>query len=88
MRQSRNIRCDLDASGIEKVSLSNMSLYPKYCVYKILLEISGLKKSVVISDLSLKPLSLNPKFNVLASVIAKMLLPIVLLLLPTIFCCC
>ena len=69
MRQSRNIRCDLDASGIEsvvifKVSLSNMSLYPKYGVYKILLEISGLKKSVVISDLSLKPMSLNPKFTV------------------------
>ena len=64
MRQNRNIRCDLDASGIEKVSLSNMSLYPKYGVYKILLEISGLKKSVVISDLSLKPMSLNPKFTV------------------------
>ena len=42
-----------------------MSLYPKYGVYKILLEISGLKKSVVISDLSLKPMSLNPKFTVL-----------------------
>ena len=41
-----------------------MSLYPKYGVYKILLEISGLKKSVVISDLSLKPMSLNPKFTV------------------------
>ena len=38
-----------------------MSLYPKYGVYKILLEISGLKKSVV---LSLKPMSLNPKFTV------------------------
>ena len=48
-----------------KVSLSNMSLYPKYGVYKILLEISGLKKSVVINDLSLKPMSLNPKFTVL-----------------------
>ena len=64
MRQSRNIRCDLDVSAIEKVSLSNMSLYPKYGVYKIVLEISGLKKSVVISDLSLKPMSLNPKFTV------------------------
>ena len=41
-----------------------MSLYPKYDVYKILLEISGLKKSVVINDLSLKPMSLNPKFTV------------------------
>ena len=46
------------------MSLSNMSLYPKYDVYKILLEISGLKKSVVINDLSLKPMSLNPKFTV------------------------
>ena len=55
MRQSRNIRCDLHASGIYKVSLSDMSLYPKYDVYKTLLEISGLKKSVVINDLSLKP---------------------------------
>ena len=44
-----------------------MSLYPKYGVYKILLEISGLKKSVVISDLSLKPMSLNPKFTVTVS---------------------
>ena len=43
-----------------------MSLYPKHGVYKILLEISGLKKSVVINDLSLKPMSLNPKFTVLA----------------------
>ena len=43
-----------------------MSLYPKYGVYKILLEISGLKKSVVISDLSLKPMSLNPKFTVIS----------------------
>ena len=42
-----------------------MSLYPKYGVYKILLEISGLKKSVVINDLSLKPMSLNPKFTVI-----------------------
>ena len=50
---------------IFKVSLFNMSLYPKYDVYKILLEKSGLKKSVVISDLSLKPMSLNPKFTVL-----------------------
>ena len=69
MLQSRNIRCDLDSLGIEKVvifkmSLSNMSLYPKYGMYKILLEISGLKKSVVISDLSLKPMSLNLKLTV------------------------
>ena len=64
MRQSRNIRCDLHTSGIEKVSLSNMPLYPKYGVYKILLEISGLKKCVVINDLSLKPMSLNPKFTI------------------------
>ena len=42
-----------------------MSLYPKNGVYKILLEISGLKKSVVICDLSLKPMSSNPKFTVL-----------------------
>ena len=38
MSQSRNIRCGLDASGMEKVLL-----YQKYGVYKILLKISDLK---------------------------------------------
>ena len=52
------------SAGRYKVSLSNMSLYPKYGVYKILLEISGPKKSVVFNDLSLKSVSLNPKFTV------------------------
>ena len=34
------------------------------------------------------PFTFLPDFAILASVIAKMLLPIVLLLLPTVFCCC
>ena len=40
-----------------------MSLYPKYGVYKILLEISGLKKSRY-QRFALKPMSLNPKLTV------------------------
>ena len=37
---------------------------------------------------STNPITFLPDFAILASVIAKMLLPIVLLLLPTVFCCC
>ena len=37
---------------------------------------------------STNPITFLPDFAILASVIAKMLLPIVLLLLTTVFCCC
>ena len=37
---------------------------------------------------STNPITFLPDFVILASVIEKMLLPIVLLLLPTVFCCC
>ena len=72
MRQSRIIRCDLHTLGIEIVSLYTKCSYltcryTRSMVYKILLETSGLKKSVAINHLPLKPMSLNPKFTAVNS---------------------